>query len=112
MKILFKNVRIPEEYGFADEHIYVLTDGKVISYIGREQPEVFDRVIEGNGNLLIPGFYNSHCHAAMVMFRGFGEDLPLARWLNEKIYPAEERLNEKNVYYGAKFAIAEMIKTA
>ena len=110
MKILFENVRIPEEYGFADEHIYVLTDGDLISYIGREKPEKADKIINGNGNLLIPGFYNSHCHAAMVMFRGFGEDLPLARWLNEKIYPAEDRLNTQNVYIGAKYAIAEMLK--
>lgn len=110
MKILIENIRLPEEYGFADEHIYVLTDGAIISYIGRDKPEHFDSVVQGNGNLLIPGFYNSHCHAAMVMFRGFGEDLPLARWLNEKIYPAEERLNTENVYVGAKYAIAEMLK--
>lgn len=110
MRILFENVRLPEEYGFADEHIFVLTDEDFISYIGKEKPAEFDKIIRGNGNLLIPGFYNSHCHAAMVMFRGYGEDLPLARWLNEKIYPAEERLNAKNVYSGAKFAIAEMLK--
>lgn len=110
MKILFENIRIPEEYGFADEHIYVLTDGEYISYIGREKPEDYDRTIDGHGNLLIPGFYNSHCHAAMVMFRGYGEDLPLSRWLNEKIFPAEERLNERNVYVSTKYAIAEMLK--
>ena len=110
MKILFENIRIPEEYGFADEHIYVLTDGEYISYIGREKPENYDRTIDGHGNLLIPGFYNSHCHAAMVMFRGYGEDLPLSRWLNEKIFPAEERLNERNVYVSTKYAIAEMLK--
>ena len=110
MKILFENVRIPEEYGFADEHIYVLTDGALIKYVGKDKPLEYDEVVNGNGNLLIPGFYNSHCHAAMVMFRGYGEDLPLARWLNEKIYPAEERLNTQNVYIGAKYAIAEMLK--
>lgn len=110
MKILLENVRIPEEYGFADEHIYVLTDGAFISYVGREKPIEFDKSIDGKGNLLIPGFYNSHCHAAMVMFRGFGEDLPLWRWLNEKIFPAEERLNNHNVYISSKFAIAEMLK--
>lgn len=110
MKILFENIRIPEEYGFVDEHIYVLTDGAYISYVGKDKPNEFDQVINGNGNLLVPGFYNSHCHAAMVMFRGYGEDLPLARWLNEKIYPAEERLNTQNVYIGAQFAIAEMLK--
>lgn len=110
MKILFENVRMPEEYGFADEHIYVLTDGALIKYVGKDKPLEYDEVVNGNGNLLIPGFYNSHCHAAMVMFRGYGEDLPLARWLNEKIYPAEERLNTQNVYIGAKYAIAEMLK--
>ncbi len=110
MKILFEKVRISEEYGFEDKHIYVLTDNNLISYVGLERPAEYDRVIDGKGNLLIPGFYNSHCHAAMVMFRGYGEDLPLARWLNEKIYPAEEHLNSKNVYVGAKYAIAEMLK--
>lgn len=110
MKTLFENVRIPEEYGFGSEHIYVLINGSFIEYIGKDKPQDYDKVIAGNGNLLIPGFYNSHCHAAMTMFRGYGEDLPLGRWLNEKIYPAEERLNPKNVYSGAKFAIAEMLK--
>ncbi len=110
MKVLFENVRIPEEYGYADEHIYVMTDGERISYIGREKPEEYDTLIEGKGNLLIPGFYNSHSHAPMVMFRGYGEDLPLARWLEEKVYPAEERLNEHNVRIATKYAIAEMLK--
>ncbi len=110
MKILFENVRIPEEYGYANEHIYVLTDGTHISYVGRDKPTEYDKSINGNGNLLIPGFYNSHCHAAMVMFRGYGEDLPLWRWLTEKIFPAEERLNTDNVYISAKYAIAEMLK--
>ena len=110
MKILFENIRIPEEYGFADEHIFLLTDGNVISYIGRDKPQDFDKKIDGKGNLLIPGFYNSHCHVPMVMFRGYGEDLPLWRWLNEKIFPAEERLNNKNVYIASKIGIAEMLK--
>lgn len=110
MRILFENVRLPEEYGFTDKHIYVLTDGAFISYIGTEKPVEYDKSINGNGNLLIPGFYNSHCHAAMVMFRGYGEDLPLARWLNEKVYPAEEKLNPQNVRIASKYAIAEMLR--
>lgn len=110
MKILFENVRVPEEYGFADEHIFLLTDGNIISYIGRDKPTAFDKKIDGKGNLLIPGFYNSHCHVPMVMFRGYGEDLPLWRWLNEKIFPAEERLNNENVYISSIIGIAEMLK--
>ena len=110
MKILFENVRIPEEYGYGAEHIYVMTDGAYISYIGKEKPQEYDRLINGKGNLLIPGFYNSHCHVPMVMFRGYGEDLPLWRWLNEKIFPAEERLNSENVYTSSIIGIAEMLK--
>ena len=110
MKILFENIRIPEEYGFADEHIFVLTNNNIIAYVGKDRPSDYDKVIDGKGNLLIPGFYNSHCHAPMVMFRGYGEDLPLGRWLNEKIFPAEERLNNANVYVASKLAIAEMLK--
>ena len=110
MKILFENIRIPEEYGFADEHIFVLTNNNIIAYVGKDRPSDYDKVIDGKGNLLIPGFYNSHCHAPMVMFRGYGEDLPLGRWLNEKIFPAEERLNNANIYVASKLAIAEMLK--
>ena len=58
----------------------------------------------------MPAFYNAHCHAAMTLFRGYGEDLPLRRWLDEKILPAEEQLNFRRVYYGSKLAIAEMIR--
>lgn len=110
MKTLIERVRIPEEYGFGSEHIFVLIEDARIAYVGREKPTEYDSVIDGGGNLLIPGFYNSHSHAPMIMFRGFGEDLPLARWLEEKVYPAEERLNETNVYVATKFAIAEMLK--
>ena len=107
MKILFKNVRTID--GGVNGSINMLTDGKFISYIGKDTP-CADKVIEGNGNLLMPAFYNAHCHSAMTLFRGYGDDLPLREWLNEKIFPAEDRLNEERVYTGSLLAIAEMIK--
>lgn len=107
MKILFKNVRTLE--GGVNGSLNLLTDGKFISYIGKDTPYA-DKVIEGNGNLLMPAFYNAHCHSAMTLFRGYGDDLPLWEWLNEKIFPAEDRLNEERVYTGSLLAIAEMIK--
>ena len=111
MSILFKNVRLLEEYGYGDNTANVLVDGKVISYVGKDVPNcATDRVIECNGNLLMPAFYNTHCHSAMTLFRGYGDDLPLQRWLQEKIFPAEDRLNEERVYWGSMIAIAEMIK--
>ena len=108
--ILFKNVNLPEYYGY-ESSVNILVKDKFIAYIGKYVPtELVDKVIEGNGNLVIPAFYNTHCHSAMTLFRGYGDDLPLQRWLNEKIFPAEEKLTNESVYYGSMVAIAEMIR--
>ena len=107
MRILFKNARTLE--GGVDSTLNVLIDGKIISYIGKETPEA-DKIIECNGNLLMPAFFNAHCHSAMTLFRGYGDDLPLQRWLHEKIFPLEDRLNDEIVTIASKLAAAEMIK--
>ncbi|MBQ7357161.1 MAG: amidohydrolase [Clostridia bacterium] len=111
MKILLKNVHLPEECGYGLQSVNVLVDGNFIAYIGKDEPaERADRIIDGKGNLLSTAFYNAHCHSAMTLFRGYGDDLPLREWLDTKILPAEELLNEQRVYYGSMMAIAEMIK--
>ena len=111
MSILFKNVYLTESYGYGNETVNVLVKDDKIAYVGKQMPtDKADREIEGNGNLLLPAFYNAHCHSAMTLFRGYGDDLPLQRWLNEKIFPAEDRLNGERVYTGSMLAIAEMIK--
>ena len=108
--ILFKNVNLPEYYGY-DRSVNILVKDKIIAYIGKYTPtDKIDRVIEGNGNLVIPAFYNTHCHSAMTLFRGYGDDLPLQRWLEERIFPAEDKLTSESVYYGSMVAIAEMIR--
>ena len=108
--ILFKNVNLPEYYGY-NGSVNILVKDKIIAYIGKCVPtDKIDRVIEGNGNLVIPAFYNTHCHSAMTLFRGYGDDLPLQRWLEERIFPAEEKLTSESVYYGSMVAIAEMIR--
>lgn len=108
--ILFKNVNLPEYYGYTSS-VNILVKDKIIAYIGRYTPtDIIDRVIEGNGNLVIPAFYNTHCHSAMTLFRGYGDDLPLQRWLEERIFPAEDKLTSESVYYGSMVAIAEMIR--
>ena len=110
MSILFKNVNLTESYGYIGT-VNLLVENERITYIGKALPDVnADKVIEGNGNLLLPAFYNAHCHSAMTLFRGYGDDLPLQRWLNEKIFPAEERLNEERVELGTRLAVAEMIR--
>ena len=112
MTTLIKNVKLPERYGFGDKSVFVEVCDRVFGKIGCVLPRAeaeYDEVIDGKGNLLIPGLYNTHCHAAMTIFRGYGEDLPLDRWLNEKIFPAEDRLTEQAVRAGTGLAIAEML---
>lgn len=62
------------------------------------------------GHLITPGLINLHTHAAMALLRGFGDDLPLARWLEERIWPAEARLAGADfVADGALLAGYEMV---
>ena len=113
MKTLLKNATLLPEYGFEGQRVNVLIKDKKIYGISQTVPEDFvaDEVVDCGGNLLIPAFYNAHCHAAMTLFRGYGEDLPLQRWLEEKIFPAEDHLTFRSVYHGSMLAIAEMLKS-
>ena len=112
MKTLLKNVTLLPEYGFGPEKLHVQIEDRRIRSITKELPADLSSatVVECNGNLLIPAFYNTHCHAAMTLFRGYGEDLPLQRWLEERIFPAEDRLTHRSVLVGTRLAIAEMLR--
>ena len=69
-----------------------------------------DEVIDGRGHVALPGLFNCHCHGAMTLQRGWAEDLPFDRWLNERIWVAESALEEEDVYWGAALAACEMIR--
>lgn len=106
MKILFKDAEI---LGYGHGNIAV--DGEYIAYVGSDMPEGnFDRVIDCKNKMAMPGLYNCHTHAAMTLFRGYGEDLSLSDWLHTRIFPAEDRLTNKAVYDASLLAAAEMIK--
>jgi 5-methylthioadenosine/S-adenosylhomocysteine deaminase len=67
--------------------------------------------IDGANKAVIPGFVNMHTHAAMTLLRGYADDMPLKSWLEQKIWPAEKKLAEDDVYWGTKLACLEMIKS-
>lgn len=73
--------------------------------------EGFDRVIHGCDQLVMPGLVNAHTHLAMVLMRGYADDLPLMRWLKEHIWPLEAKLTDEDVYWGSLLGIAEMIRS-
>lgn len=70
-----------------------------------------DETIEAAGAPLVAPLVNGHTHAAMTLFRGYGGDLPLMRWLQEVVWPVEAKLEPEDVYWGVRLACAEMIRT-
>jgi 5-methylthioadenosine/S-adenosylhomocysteine deaminase len=86
-------------------------DGTIVRLGPRTQPRDDDEVIDAAGMAIVPGLVNGHTHAAMTLFRGHVDDLPLMRWLQEVIWPVEARLDEEDVYWGTRLACLEMIRT-
>ena len=74
-------------------------------------PEPNTRAIDAGGLHLLPSLRNGHTHAAMTLFRGWGDDLPLMNWLQERIWPAEARMTADDVYHGTRLALVEMIRS-
>ncbi len=69
------------------------------------------QTIELPGQVLLPGLVNLHAHAAMALLRGYADDLPLMRWLSERIWPAEARhADAEFVRAGTLLACAEMLR--
>ncbi|WP_211744970.1 amidohydrolase [Paenibacillus sp. Marseille-Q4541] len=91
---------------------YMLVENDKIAYIGEELPEGEEETttFDGNHLLFIPGLINTHGHAAMSLLRGYGDDLALQIWLQEKMWPMEEKFTADDVYWGASLSVLEMIK--
>jgi 5-methylthioadenosine/S-adenosylhomocysteine deaminase len=85
--------------------------GEAAANAGVEAGGAVDRVIDATGLHLFPGLRNGHTHAAMTLFRGWGDDMDLMPWLETRIWPAEARLTEEDVYAGTRLALLEMIRS-
>jgi len=69
-----------------------------------------DETLDAAGCLVMPGLVNAHTHAAMTLLRGYADDKPLERWLQEDIWPAEAELTAEDVRAGTELALVEMIR--
>ncbi len=85
-------------------------DGLIAELAPSVEAQAGDEVIDGEGLLLCPPMVNAHTHAAMTLFRGFGDDMPLMEWLKTRIWPAEAKLEPEDVYWGTRLACVEMIR--
>jgi 5-methylthioadenosine/S-adenosylhomocysteine deaminase len=94
------------------EAIGLRCEDGLIAALGPEvEAKPGDEVIEATGMLVCPPLVNGHTHAAMTLFRGFGDDMPLMEWLEKRIWPAEARLEPEDVYWGTRLACIEMIRS-
>ena len=69
------------------------------------------KVLDASGTAILPALYNTHTHAAMTLLRGFADDMPLMKWLQEYIWPFEEKLTPEDVRHGSEIAIKEMVQS-
>lgn len=112
MSILFTNVTAatmdPARPVLKD--VFVAVEGTAIASVGAVRPDgEFDRVIDCTGKVLMPGLVNAHTHVPMTLMRGYGGGHDLQHWLNDYIFPAEGRLDDRCVAAGAALGLAEMI---
>jgi 5-methylthioadenosine/S-adenosylhomocysteine deaminase len=113
-RILIKGADIVtlDEAGTILRSADLLIEDRRIAQIGQLPPDTpADESIDAAGKVALPGFFNAHCHAPMTFERGWAEDLPFPRWLNEKIWVAESALTPDDVYWGAALAACEMIRS-
>lgn len=89
--------------------VWVENDKIVYAGLPKKTNLSFDREIDLNGNILMPGFKNCHTHSPMTLFRSYADDLPLDKWLFEKIFPLEDKLCGEDVYWGTLLAVLEYL---
>lgn len=112
MTTLFTNVTaLLMDEGFTTlRYGYVAVDGAAISYVGPNRPRGdFDQTIDCTGKVMMPGFVNAHTHVPMTLMRGYGGGHDLQSWLQDYIFPAEDRWDDRALAAAAGLGLAEMI---
>ncbi len=104
MSILIKDVQLEGQV----TSIYI--EGDRIAAIGEKARVEADTVLDGKGKAAVPGFVNTHTHAAMTLLRSYADDVPLQTWLEKAIWPREAKIEPEDIYWGTKLACLEMIK--
>lgn len=109
-------IPIDQSADYLTDHFIHLKDDKIHAVAAIKElnkPELQNlKTLDLPGHAVLPGFVNAHGHAAMSLFRGMADDMPLMNWLNDHIWPAESKwVNEDFVRDGSKLAIAEMLRS-
>lgn len=103
---------IEGEVWVQDERILYVGDGTDTDSVYKKlqlQSIVWNREIDCQGNLLMPGFKDAHTHSAMTLFRSLADDMPLQAWLNDRIFPLEAKLDGEMIYHLTRLAVLEYL---
>ena len=112
MSVLFTNVTaLLMDEGFTTlRNGFVAVEGTNISYVGPDRPQgSFDATVDCTGKVMMPGFVNCHTHVPMTLMRGYGGGHDLQSWLNDFIFPAEAKWDDRAMAAAAGLGLAEMI---
>ena len=108
MTILIKNAKILPMDGADIFTSDLLIEGKYIKKIEKNISDEADQTIDASNMVLMPAFINSHSHVGMSLFRNYGEEVDLYTWLNDYIWPLEERLDNRQTYLASMLSLIEM----
>jgi 5-methylthioadenosine/S-adenosylhomocysteine deaminase len=88
-------------------------EGEKIIFVGKTPENLgsYEIPIDLKGNYVLPGLVNTHGHTPMSLLRGYADDLHLQTWLEEKIWPLEDKYTPEHAKWGANLSILEMIRT-
>ncbi|SFN23632.1 TRZ/ATZ family hydrolase [Marinobacter pelagius] len=98
-----------------ENHALILQGSRILALLPQDEADRDYRTretIDLPDHVVMPGLINMHGHAAMSLFRGMADDLPLMTWLNDHIWPAEHQfIGEQFIADGTQLAMAEMLRT-
>ena len=108
-------IPVEPENSVLENHALVIDEGKILDLLTTDEANIkYDALVSHylDTHAVIPGLINTHTHAAMSLFKGLADDLPLMDWLNNHIWPAESKwVDPQFVADGSRLAVAEMIRS-
>lgn len=103
MLTLIKNVSLDKEI------TNILIDGNRFKDLHAPSDVQADIVVDATDKAILPALYNTHTHAAMTILRGYADDMPLYTWLNDYIWPFEDKITAGDIREGSRIAVKEMV---
>lgn len=114
MSVLIKNcnlISMSENRKKIEEGIDILIEENKIKNIAKNIQTSANEIIDATDKIVMPGLINTHAHISMSIFRETLDGYTLQEWLNQKIWPMEDKLKEEDIYYASLLSCIEMIKT-